>query len=190
MDVRANNIICDTTTGDTKYKVYTGSTENANNKIYVGAKKYSSQSQTHIETITLDKLPQGYKVFYAIDLEDYGDNGDIDSDYQELTTYDEKGYYLEIGKDENTSPDSDVSFELRHYSDDVNYIAWDNEGILVDIISVQASYQLVCTPNSLFKDPDGTKNQSIEVRINRNVAGDGSPVYEPLSSIPEGYDLA
>lgn len=194
LNVAANDIVCDTRGDSNKYEVYTGATAVKDNVIKVSVNHYSSDSGNTVMSVS--ELPSTYAVFYANDPQDWAENANSTlGEYHKIT---DAG--IKIGQDIN--PDKCVSFQLREWVGsgtpwsnmaDGNYIVWDTENILVDIIRDIASYQFVVTPNKIHRNVNGEitvpENKEITVGLSKNKAGDGEIKYESLSVIPVGYDI-
>lgn len=194
LNVAANDIVCDTRGDSNKYEVYTGATAVKDNVIKVSVNHYSSDSGNTVMSVS--ELPSTYAVFYANDPQDWAENANSTlGEYHKIT---DAG--IKIGQDIN--PDKCVSFQLREWVGsgtpwsnmaDGNYIVWDTENILVDIIRDIASYQFVVTPNKIHRNVNGEitvpENKEITVGLSKNKAGDGETKYESLSVIPAGYDI-
>ena len=194
LNVAANDIICDTRGDSNKYEVYTGATAVKDNIIKVSVNHYSSDSGNNVMSVS--ELPSIYAVFYANDPQDWAENANSTlGEYHKIT---DAG--IKIGRDIN--PDKCVSFQLREWVGngtpwsnmaDGNYIVWDTENILVDIIRDIASYQFVVTPNKIHRNVNGEiivpENREITIGLSKNKAGDGETKYESLSVIPVGYDI-
>lgn len=194
LNVAANDIVCDTRGNSNKYEVYTGATAVKDNIIKVSVNHYSSDSGNTVMSVS--ELPSTYAVFYANDPQDWAENANSTlGEYHKIT---DAG--IKIGQDIN--PDKCVSFQLREWvgnetpwsnMNDGNYIVWDTENILVDIIRDIASYQFVVTPNKIHRNVNGEiivpENKEITIGLSKNKAGDGETKYESLSVIPVGYDI-
>lgn len=192
LNVSANDIVCDTRNNKNEYKVYTGKQGVSDNSIIVKINKYSGQN----EIISLSELPSDYAVFYANDPEDWSE--DASSTIGEYVKMDDNG--IVIG--ETIAPDKCVSFQLRQWigegdawSDmsDGNYIIWDFENILVDIIREVSSYQFVVTPDKIHINTAGEvvlpSDGLITIGLSKNVAGDGESILTALDNVPTGYDI-
>lgn len=193
LNINANDIVCDTRSGQNVYTVYTGKQSSTDNVIKASINVYSTNGNT---IIPVSELPSKYAVFYANDPQDWvEDASSTIGEYQKIT---DDG--IKIG--ETIAPDKCVAFQLREWigngepwSDmsETNYKIWDDEIISVDIIRDIAAYKFVLTPNKIHRNVENKivvpNNQQIEVGLSKDVAGDGDPQYTQLNVIPTGYDI-
>lgn len=182
LNIPTVSILCDTKSGRNQYMTYPGSSVEKkiyNTKVYVQVNQYGSEEKV----LNLDELPKGWKVYYANDPSDYGDDGDTTEEWEEVKKNDEGKYYVELGED--TNPDVCLVFQLRQGDK-----TWDTESIDVSIDRVPSAYRLICDPNQLFMDPDNKFNQSVSLFLTRDVADEkGLVIPESLNEVPGGYDL-
>lgn len=193
LNINANDIVCDTRSGQNVYTVYTGKQSSTDNVIKASINVYSTNGNT---IIPVSELPSKYAVFYANDPQDWvEDASSTIGEYQQIT---DDG--IKIG--ETIAPDKCVAFQLREWIGDgepwndmseTNYKIWDDEIISVDIIRDIAAYKFVLTPNKIHRNVENKivvpENKQIKVGLSKDVAGDGDPRYTQLNVIPTGYDI-
>lgn len=196
LDINANDIVCDTTSGNNVYTVYAGKLGKPDNVIKANVLQYTGDGgMTKIEDLSILET-YNYAVFYANDPQDWFE--DIDSTINEYQKLSNEG--IIIG--ETINPDQCVSFQLREWkgegeawstTNEEDYIVLDHETILVDIIRPKASFQFNIDPNKIHLDKDGNitvpSSKKLNIGLSRNISGDNIINYSPLNTIPTGYDI-
>lgn len=109
LNINANDIVCDTRSGQNVYTVYTGKQSSTDNVIKASINVYSTNGNT---IVPVSELPSNYAVFYANDPQDWvEDASSTIGEYQKITD----GGII-IG--ETIAPDKCVAFQLREWIGD------------------------------------------------------------------------